>query len=161
MSWGGCTGNALSIEGAFQELAEALHSEIATLCYPRAALFAFCVGLLAYNVLGVIRGALRAVHGTTKAEEVSSYYLADEIGGTRRGMMIAIPAEEWRAFGLLSPTDFADVLRLLAGNVRLAAFRRHRRGPKKAAVKRKHDPRKPHVSTARLLNQRKRTRNKP
>jgi len=148
-----------TIEGAFQELAEALHSEIATLCYPRAALFAFCVGLLAYNVLGVIKGALRAVHGEAKAAEVSSYYLADDIGGTRRGMMIAIPAGEWGVFGRMAPGDFAGVLRTLAGQVRLAAFQRHPRGPKKPAVKRQHDPSKPHVSTARLLDQRKRARN--
>jgi hypothetical protein len=150
-----------TIEGAFQELAEALHSEMATLCYPRAALFAFCVGLLAYNVLGVVKGSLRAIHGESKAEEVSSYYLADEIGGTRRGMMIAIPEGEWRVFRQMSSAEFAEVLGVLAGQVRLAAFRRHRRGPKKPAIKRKHDRSKPHVSTARLLEQRKRTRNKP
>jgi hypothetical protein len=46
-----------TIEGAFQELARDLRTEIAPLCYPRAALFAFCVGLLAYNVLGGEGGA--------------------------------------------------------------------------------------------------------
>src|SRR4029079_2843400 len=51
-----------TIEGAFQELARDLRTEIASLCYPRAALFAFCVGLVAYNVLGVVKGALRATH---------------------------------------------------------------------------------------------------
>lgn len=147
-----------TIEGAFQELAEALNSEIATLCYPRAALFAFSVGLLAYNVLGVIRGALQAEHGEEAAAEVSGFYLAQEIGTTRAGMMIAIPEEEWRVFGGLSVGAFAAVLRGLAQRVRLAAFQRHPRGAKKPPCKRKYDPNKPHVATVRILAQRKQTR---
>ena len=142
-----------TIEGAFQELATALNSEIATLCYPRAALFAFCVGLLAYNVLGVVKGALRAEHGEKAVEEVSSYYLADEIGGTRRGMMIAIPEGEWGVFQVMKAEEFAEVMRGLAKRVRLAAFRRHRRGPKKPTAKRIHDPKRPHISTAHLLQE--------
>lgn len=143
-----------TIEGAFQELAENLRTEIAPLCYPGAALFAFCVGLLAYNVLGVVKGALRAAHGEKAVEEVSSYYLADEIGGTRRGMMIAIPEENWRVFRGMTREEFALVLRELASKVRMAAFRRHRRGPKKPAVKRKYNPKHPHVATSRLLDKR-------
>lgn len=142
-----------TIEGAFQELAVALHSEIAALCYPRAALFAFCVGLLAYNVLGVVKGALRAEHGEKAVEEVSSYYLADEIGGTRRGMLIALPEGEWGVFQVMKTEELAEVLRGLAKRVRLAAFRRHRRGPKKPTGKRIHDPKRPHISTAHLLQE--------
>lgn len=142
-----------TIEGAFQELAVALNSEIAALCYPRAALFAFCVGLLAYNVLGVVKGALRAEHGEKAVEEVSSYYLADEIGGTRRGMLIAIPEGEWGVFQVMKTEELAEVLLGLAKRVRLAAFRRHRRGPKKPTGKRIHDPKRPHISTAHLLQE--------
>jgi len=143
-----------TIEGAFQELARDLRTEIAPLCYPRAALFAFCVGLLAYNVLGVVKGALRATHGKEAVEEVSGYYLADEIGGTRRGMMIAIEGKHWRVFRGMTQEEFTEVLRQLAGQVRLRAFRRHRRGPKKPAVKRKYNPKHPHVATSRLLDKR-------
>ena len=45
-----------TIETAFQLLTEALCCEINTLCYPKAALFGFCVALVTYNVLGVVRG---------------------------------------------------------------------------------------------------------
>ncbi|HKB36121.1 MAG TPA: IS4 family transposase [Gemmataceae bacterium] len=143
-----------TIEGAFQELARDLRSEIAPLCYPRAALFAFCVGLLAYNVLAVVKGALRATHGEKAVEEVSGYYLADEIGGTRRGMMIAVEEKHWRVFRAMTQGEFVEVLRELASKVRMAAFRRHRRGPKKPAVKRKHNRKHPHVATSRLLDKR-------
>ena len=40
-----------SIEAAFQELEAHLHSEINSLGYPKAALFGFCVALVAYNLL--------------------------------------------------------------------------------------------------------------
>jgi hypothetical protein len=148
-----------TIEGRFQEMAVALHAEIDTLCYPRAALFAFCVGLAASNVLAALKAALRAAHGPEAVEEISGYYLADELAGTYRGLMIALPAEEWLVFRTLTAPAFAEVLRAWASKVRLAAFRRHRRGPKKPAVKRKHNKKKPHVATARLLEQRKGTKN--
>jgi IS4 transposase len=143
-----------TIEEAFAELALVLAGEIDTLCYPRAALFVFCVALAAANVLGLIKGALRAAHGDQPAAEVSGYYLGDEIAATQRGMMIAIPAEHWAVFAGLSAEQFAGVLRELAGRVRLAAFRRHRRGPKKPPVKRRYSKKHPHVSTAQLLENR-------
>jgi hypothetical protein len=85
-----------TIESAFGELAAVLSNEINTLAYPKAALFCFCVGLAAYNVLGVMKGALRAAHGEAKVtEEVSAYYVANEIARTYAGMMIAIPEDSW------------------------------------------------------------------
>jgi IS4 transposase len=148
-----------TIETAFQELEAALRSEIDTLCYPRAALFAFCCAVVAYNLIGVVKGAVRAVHGQDKAEEMSGYYLADEIAGTRRGMLIGVEEEEWGVFEKMTAAELAEVLRELAGKIRLASFRRHRRGVKKPAVKRTYDPEHPHVSTAKLLEQRRQRSN--
>lgn len=148
------------IEGAFQELAEHLSSEINTLGYPKAALFGFCVALVALNVLSVVKAALRSVHGIEKIEEeVSGYYLADEIAGVYRGMIIAIPMEHWTIFSVLTEDAMAAVLRDLASRVRLSAFKKHRRGPKKKPPRRRSEKTEPHVSTARLLAQR-RARNK-
>jgi hypothetical protein len=143
----------------FQELALTLESEIDTLCYPRAALFGFCVGLVAYNVLSGVKAGLRAVQGEEKVEEdLSAYYVADEIRGTYRGMMIAIPDEEWRVFGEMGVEGLAGVLRELAGRVRWEKFRKAKRGPKKARPKRKHNKNQPHVSTAKLLEARRKGR---
>jgi hypothetical protein len=53
-----------TIEGAFLELAVALQAEINTLCYPKAALFGFAVGLLVSalsETFGVSRGRRRNV----------------------------------------------------------------------------------------------------
>ena len=140
------------IENAFQELAEHLNSEINTLGYPQAALFGFCIALIAYNVMSVVTAALRSVHGADKIEqEVSGYYVADEISGTYRGMMIAIPAKRWQIFQTMSNHEFARVLRMLAVNVNLAEYKKHPRGPKKARPKRTYCKNKPHVSTFRLI----------
>lgn len=120
-----------------------------------AALFVFGVALAAADVLALIEGALRAAHGTEQAAEVSGYYLGDEIAGTQRGMTSAIPAGHGLVFGGLTAVRLAEVLGALAGRVRLTAFRRHRRGPKKAPVKRRYGKKHPHVSTAQLLEKRR------
>ncbi len=147
-----------TIEGAFGELAATLSAEIDTLAYPKAALFCFCVGLAAYNVLSVIKAALRGAHGEKKVmEEVSGYYIADEIARTYGGMMIAIPEEEWAVVAGMTVKEFAQALRELAQGVRLETLKKHPRGPKKPVAKRPKNKKEPHVSTARLLEKRKRT----
>lgn len=143
-----------TVESMFQELGPALGAEIKTLGYPRASLFAFCVGLLCYNLLSVLKAALRAEHGRKPEQEVSSYYVAGQISEIYRGMMIAIPKEQWTGFQELSPELMGQSLRQMAAQVRLEPLRRHRRGRKKPRPKRAYLPAaeaKAHVSTARLL----------
>jgi IS4 transposase len=145
-----------TIETSFQELEKWYNSEINTLGYPPAALFGFCIALISYMILKVIKAALAGIHGTKVIEEqLSGYYLADEISGTYRGMMIAIEAEEWEIFRELSHAELIQVLRKLGKKVKLSKFRKHPRGPKKLVAKRKSDPKTPHVSTARLIASRK------
>ena len=120
------------------------------------------MGLAAYNVLAAVRAALRSVHGVETVEsEVSTYYIADEVRATYRGMMIAIPVEEWEVFGRMSVPELAEVLRDLARKVSLPAFRRHPRGPKKPRPARTSGKKIKHVSTAKLLARRKTTEVKP
>jgi len=139
------------LEGAFCELATALHCEISGLGYPPAALFAFGVGLVAYNILSVVRSALAAAHGEA-VDDISAYYVADEIRGMMRGLMVAIPDEQWqRQFGRRTPHQVANLLLALAKQVDLECFRKHRRGPKKPPAPRRKFKRQPHVSTARIL----------
>ena len=141
-----------TIETAFQELEAHLHSEINSLGYPKAALFGFCVALVAYNVLAVVKAALRRVHGEQKiANEVSGYYLAGHLARTYDGMMIAIPEKQWQLFHKMDAETFTRTLQQLANKVNLAKFKKHKRGPKKTRTKRNYDSSRPHVSTAKLL----------
>lgn len=128
-----------------------MHCEISSLGYPPAALFAFGVGVLAYNILSVVRTAMAAAHGAA-VEDVSAYYVADEIRGMMRGMMVAIPDKHWqRQFGQRTAHQIANFLLALAKQVDLASFRKNRRGPKKPRNKRTKFKCKRHVSTARIL----------
>ena len=141
---------------AFQHLADYFNSEINALGYPRAALFGFCVALVSYIILSVIKAALGSAYGAKVVEnEISGYYLADEISATYRGMLIAIPEENWLVFQTMTPQKLVSLMKKLAENVKLSQFRKHPRGPKKPKPKRIALKNKPHVSTARILAERK------
>ncbi len=145
-----------TLETAFQHLEAYFHSEINTLGYPKAALFGLCLALVAYNLLAVVLAALRSVHGEeTVDEEVSLYYIANEIATTYKGMMIAIPELEWDVFYAMPIAELATIVLDLAARVNLKAFRKTPRGPKKPRPKRTGVPNQRHVSTAKLLINRK------
>jgi IS4 transposase len=140
------------IEGAFQELTVILQCEPNTLGYPPAALFAFCLAVVAYNVLRLTRAALGAVHGPEKVErEVSSYSLAQELVKVFTGMALALPAEEWQAYAVMTPAELARQLRQWAQQAPLWRYQKHPRGPKKPRPKRQSGAKISHVATARLL----------
>ena len=144
-----------SVESLFQEMTENLTCEIKTLGYPRAAVFAFCLALVAWNGMSVIHAALRNVYGEeTVDENVSSFYLSLEIAQVYNGMMIAIPAAEWTIFQNLSTAKMASVLIQLAGKVSLAKFQKSKRGPKRQQPQRKYSGNGQHVATAKLLARR-------
>jgi hypothetical protein len=148
--------NRWRIEGAFQDLTVILQCEPNTLGYPPAALFAFCLAVVAYNVLGVTRAALGAIHSTEKIErEVSSYYLAQELAKVFTGMAIALPGEEWEAYRGMTPREFAEQLRQWARQTPLWRYQKHPRGPKKPRPRRASGAKISHVATARLLANRK------
>lgn len=144
-----------TIETFFQSLTAQFEGEIQTLAYPQAALFSFCLALLAHNVLALVQAALRSVHGAGKVEAaLSLYYLVDEVQATYRGMMIAIEPSHWLLFQSCSQDQLLDLLHTLAAQVRLAAFLKHPRSPKKNKPKPKRNPKQGHLSTHRLLHKR-------
>jgi hypothetical protein len=143
-----------TIEGVFQELTVALQCEINTLGYPKAALFGFCVAVAAYNVLAVVKGALRAEGGEERVkEEVSGYYLAWEWASVCTGMMIALPQEQWRVFGTMTAEELARWLREWAKKVNWKKISKARpRRPTKTKTAPISDT-SPHRATARLLDE--------
>lgn len=147
------------IEGAFHELAMALQCEVDTLGYPKAALFAFAVAVAAYNVLAVLKAALRGVHGEEKVQrEVSGYYVALEWALVYAGMMIALPAAEWAQCGRMPAKELATYLRRWASTVDMEKIKKAPpRQPTKQKTERIKD-KSPHLSTARLLEEAKRSR---
>lgn len=139
-------------EGLFQDLTTILKCELNTLGYPKAALFGFCVALVASNVFAALRASLRSAHGVEKVEEqVSAYYLADELAGLFRGMMVALPAASWEPVRNWDLPTLARWLKTLAKKVQLSRFQKHPRGPKKPKPRRTRFTRNKHISTAKLL----------
>jgi hypothetical protein len=141
-----------SVENLFQDVTQNYECEIQTLGYPKAALFSFCLALVAYNILATVRAVLASVHGVGKVDVgLSDYYMAEEIQGTYRGMMIAIPSENWSIFASFNIPQLAEVLLDLAARVHLSSFLKQPRAPKKKKHPPTCDPLHRHIATARLL----------
>ena len=148
-----------TLETVFQEITTTLSCEVPSLGYPRAALFAFCLALLTYNAVSVLKAALRSAHGTkTVTETVSGYYIALEVRQTYDGMSVAIPAAAWDGFGRATADEMAAWLRTAAAGIDLRRYRKHPRGPKKPPPKKAAYQNGGHTSTERLLRARKRPR---
>lgn len=144
-----------TIEGRFYELAQTLDGEPNTLGYPSAALFAFCLALVASNAVALQRSALRAVHGAEAVEGMSRHYQAEEVRQAYLGMMIALPPEQWAVFRDLDIGRWADVLQELAQGVKPEKYRKAVRGPKKKPMAKTAYKNGGHVSTHRLIQQRR------
>ena len=141
-----------NIEGMFQVITDTFNCELNTLGYPKAALFVFCLAIVAFNILSTVKAALKSVHGAGKIEAgLSDYYLVEEVQGTYRGMAIALPTSFWLSYLQMSDKEFAQTLKQWAALVNLKRFSSSPRGKKKPKPKPIYDPKHPHVSTSRLL----------
>jgi IS4 transposase len=140
-----------SIETLFYEVTQTLQCEIKTLCYPSAALFVFCLALMAANAVAVLKAAVRATHGEEEADAMSSYYMALEIKQVHEGMMIALPPENWQFFRTMSVAAFAVRLKKMAAHMNLAYYRKSKRGPKRPPPPMDQYRNGGHVSTYKLL----------
>jgi hypothetical protein len=150
-------GGRWQIETAFQEVAESLEGEIQTLGYPKAALFGFCMALVAYNLLSVVRASVWTAHGEDAAKNLSTYYLAHEVASTSNGMSIALDETFWETkYADLTPTQMASELKRLAGNIRPSKYKKAKWSPKKKP-KTMNKQKRNHVSTARVLEQSRQT----
>jgi hypothetical protein len=141
-----------TIEKRFYEVTQTLDCEPNTLAYPKAALFAFSLALVASNAAALLKASLRAAHGEETVAEMSSHYMASEVRQTYRGMMVALPPPLWAGFAALPALRLAEALRGMAEQVKPAFYRKARRGPNKPPPPRYQYKNAPHVSTQRLLD---------
>ena len=109
-----------SIEGMFQVITDTFNCELNTLGYPKAALFVFCLAIVAFYILSTVKAALKSVHGVGKIEAgLSDYYLVEEIQGTFRGLAIALPTLLWSSFVQMNASEIAHTLKKWATQVYL------------------------------------------
>jgi hypothetical protein len=140
------------LETAFRTLTVHLRCEPNTLGYPPAALFAFCVAVACYNLVGAMLGAVRAVHGEEEEAKVSSQAVADELAGTYRGLDIAVPDADWEVFRAAAAGALACLLRGIVVGMRVAYYPKYPSRPRKGRKKPRAPAPRKHVSTHRLLH---------
>ena len=143
------------IEGHFQVLTDLLNCEIPALGYPRAALFAFGMSVVAGNALAVLKGSLRAEHGREMAAEVSNHAVVTEAARIYPGMMKAVPPRRWPELSDRPAVEVAGLLNELAVRVPVEWMLRARRGPKKPRRRRSKGDRYHHLATKKLLDEAK------
>lgn len=145
-----------TIENSFGDLSRALNAEIRTLCYPGAAGLCFSLALLLYNIMSLVRWLLLQ-HGQYsdryQIEDISYYYIADEISRTQFTFDEVIRGEQWQVFATMPLSQFARFLKQTAQQASLARYRKHIRGPTKPKPKRRFNGSR-HVAVQKILEKR-------
>ena len=142
------------IENAFHVLTMTLTCEVKSIGHPRAALFLFCMAMVAYNCRQLLYVALRTAHEASAVDAMSEHSVALEIVQPMDGLVTAIPECEWDEMVPSSVSGRAAFLRRVSRHVNVAAHRKAVRGPKKPRPPRQRCHRNAHVATYRLLQAR-------
>lgn len=144
-----------TIETAFQELEAGLQSEVSTLAYPRAALFAFGVAVSVYNLLQVVRTTVERQRARRQFQELSGTLMAQEVRSFWAGMSVALdeapgfPAGDWTA------EHMREWLAAWSASMDLTRYAKSVRGPKKPRPLPRDVSKKHHGATHRVLQQRR------
>jgi hypothetical protein len=141
------------IENVNLELMKHFASEQTSLGNPPATLFAFCVSIVAFNLVQLIHISLRAAHGEeATVNKISNYYLAHALQGGWESTHLIEESFWIRKYSNLTAKQLATELIRIATSVKLSQFRKSKRGPKLPATPRTRYKNTPHVSTYSLLN---------
>jgi hypothetical protein len=93
----------------------------------------YAIGLVACNLLAVVKAAMNIVHGQEAVDtQVSTYYLASEATATWQGLEIAVAPRDWaRRHANLTPAKLAEALVAMARHARIRHYQKHNRGCEK------------------------------
>ncbi|NND98142.1 MAG: transposase, partial [Pirellulaceae bacterium] len=139
-------------ETAFHVLQMTLTCESARLGHPYAALFLFCMAMLAYNLRQVIFAALYAEHDEDEVEQVSHFHISVNVSRYTDGMLVALDDAFWQRYVPKDSVTQAKVLRSISREIKLKDFKKSQRGVKKKTATRSKNAQSKHVSTAKRLN---------
>jgi len=102
-------GKRWSIETAFCESTTTLSCESNTVGYPKAALFPFCLALLAYNAVSLIKAALRSAGILVRRDDLVSVVYSTELNSTTS----LVPPQRTDRYGILD--EKPPTFQLLSG----------------------------------------------
>lgn len=142
-------------ETAFHVLQMTLTCESSSLGHPHAALFLFCMSMLAFNLRQVIFAALYCEHSEETVSELSEFHVSVDVSRYTDGMLVVLDDAFWKKYVPTNTPDLAKLLRRLSRDIDLAAYRKSRRGAKKKNAKRSKNAQSKHVSTAKRLKLKK------
>ena len=123
----------------FDYLRTCFQGELASLNNPRAPLFLFSMSSIAFNVLQIIWAAFHACHEEEEIENISDFYVSQQIMNATPGMLIVLDDAEW---DLLIPDSQKEVAQLLKRMAKATSLIEYRKSvPKsKAQTPRKKSP---------------------
>ncbi len=109
--------------------------------------------MVVFNMLALVKAALRAAHGSAVEARLSSHAMAAHMRAMAETLEAIVEPEDWHVFTRASAPALAQWRLDQARLVPLTRYAKAptRKSPAKPVVKRHHDPRKPHVSIAKLL----------
>jgi hypothetical protein len=139
------------IENAFYVLTMTLRCEVKSIGHPRAALFLFCMAMVAFNARQVLYAALRTAHEAKAVEAMSELSVALAIDKPMDGLLTAIAQGEWDEVVPSTASGRAAFLCQVSRHVDVDGLRKSVRGPKKPPPPRQRCSPTAHVSTYRLL----------
>ena len=109
------------------------------------------MALIAYNILSTMRAAIRVAWGVEMEEQVSEYYLANEVRHDSGGLDTASDEPDWEFARKATAGELAAFLVSWAKRIDLKRLSKAKRGVKKPVPPRTKYKGVPHVSTAKLL----------
>jgi hypothetical protein len=140
-------------ETGFYYLTTTMTCELPSISCPQAALFLFCMAMMAFNIRQVVFASLYAEHDEESVDAVSHHAMSVEISRFSDGMLVVLEDTFWgRLLGQTSE-ELVERLREFSRRIDLTRYRKSRRGPKKKVVKPPRTRPKTHVSTAKILKQ--------
>lgn len=145
-----------TIETMFANLTLSLRCEVPGLGHPRAALFAFATALVAANTLSTIRTAIRAQHGIDVEERVSIYQMVDDLQGTYKGLAFFDDLIDWKRYTNLPTSEFTELFSAVIQKIDIRRYPKAKKQKRRSKHVRGSAEDPPHVSTFRLLEEKKR-----
>jgi hypothetical protein len=145
-----------TVESLFARVERNLQSELSSLGYPGAALFAFAIALVASNIFAILHATMSLGQKQQRDPKIaqmplSDFAIVEAVRTVHEGMTIILDDSYWVKFQTMRLDDFVKTLLQWTHHIDWRRFRKAIRGPKKSPPKRNLHKGRPHVSTARLL----------
>lgn len=143
-------------ETGFYYMTTTLTSELKSVGDPQAALFLFCMAMMAFNSRQIVFAAMYAEHDEELVNDLSHHAISVEVSRYSDGMLIVLDDAFWNR--LLGPhlEHVTERLREISRTINLSKYKKSKRGPKKVVSKPPRTRKRTHVSTAKVLAEAKR-----